>query len=172
MMMAQTAVATTLNRGDDITPQELLSVVNRTLIENIRRLGEEKYMSMSVLFRDLNGSFHFSGLRQDILIYRAASEEVENIATSGVWLGLMEEIDPTLPSGVFELRKGDSLLLYTDGITESLSEGGQMLDCAGLCELLKTSNSFESAAEALSFITNSVENREIDDDLTVILIRG
>ncbi len=172
MMMAQTAVATSIRQGANVTPPELLAIVNSTMIENIRRLGEQKYMTMTVVFRDLSGSFHFAGLHQDILIYRDHSQEVENIATTGIWLGLVEEIDPKLPAGHFELAKGDALLLYTDGITESLAEDGQMLDSDGLASLLKSSNALKSVNEALSYITNSVENREIDDDLTVILIRG
>jgi len=172
MMMAQTAVATAIRQESSVTPSALLAVVNSTLIENIRRLGEQKYMTMSVVFRDLDGSFQFAGLHQDILIFRAKSQEVESIATSGVWLGLVEEIDPNLPSATFQLEKGDSLLLYTDGITESVAQNGQMLDTDGLAGILKSSHPLKSASEALKFITNSVENREIDDDLTVILIRG
>jgi serine phosphatase RsbU (regulator of sigma subunit) len=172
MMMAQTAVATAIKQDLSVTPPELLAVVNSTLIENIRRLGEQKYMTMSVVFRDLKGIFHFAGLHQDILVFRAASKEVESIATSGVWLGLVEELESSLPPGNFKLNKGDSLLLYTDGITESLTGDGEMLDTEGLAEILKSSHSLKTADEGLKFITNSVENREIDDDLTVILIRG
>jgi len=172
MMMAQTAVATAIKQTDNIRPAELLAVVNSTLIENIRRLGEQKYMTMSAVFRDLQGSYHYSGLHQDILIYRANTQKVESIPTSGVWLGLVEKLDPNTSDGVFQLGSGDSLLLYTDGITESKSHDGKMLDNDGLSDLLKSSNSHRTATEALSFITKSVENREIDDDLTVILIRG
>jgi hypothetical protein len=49
MMMCQTSVRSVLAANPNIGPDELLALVNRTLTQNIERLGEDKYMTISAL---------------------------------------------------------------------------------------------------------------------------
>ena len=43
---------------------------------------------------------------------------MQRIATHGVWLGLVDDISDLLENDTIELQEGDTILLYTDGITE------------------------------------------------------
>ena len=70
MMMAQTAIHTALEETPDISPTQLLALVNKTLTRNISRFGESKYMTITALNGKTDGTFTFAGLHQDILIYR------------------------------------------------------------------------------------------------------
>src|SRR5690606_16379215 len=52
------------------------------------------------------------------LLYRAASGEWEELATSGIALGVLPQAE--IPEAETEIRPGDVLVIYTDGVTEAM----------------------------------------------------
>jgi hypothetical protein len=169
MMMCQTAVQTELQAHPDLAPNVLLGRINYTLVENMRRLGEQKYMTLTAMRRDPDGTFHFAGLHQDLFIRRAADGKVERIPSNGTWIGLMHDIAPNLPVSQFTLNSGDVLLLYTDGITEA-KMGDDLLENDGLVALLEKSKG-KTAEDILEGILEAIERYEITDDVSLIVIR-
>ncbi|HPU88581.1 MAG TPA: 7TM diverse intracellular signaling domain-containing protein [Spirochaetota bacterium] len=123
MMMAQTAIRTALHQHAEMGPAQLLSIINRTITENIRLLREAKYMTITVLACIDNGVFHFAGLHQDILVHRRARGAVEVIETRGFWIGMQDDPDIVHLEQSLTLEPGDTMLLYTDGITEAWRRG-------------------------------------------------
>ncbi|HNV47872.1 MAG TPA: PP2C family protein-serine/threonine phosphatase, partial [Spirochaetota bacterium] len=91
--------------------------------ENIRLLREAKYMTITVLACIDNGVFHFAGLHQDILVHRRARGAVEVIETRGFWIGMQDDPDIVHLEQSLTLEPGDTMLLYTDGITEAWRRG-------------------------------------------------
>jgi sigma-B regulation protein RsbU (phosphoserine phosphatase) len=169
MMMCQTSVRSVLAAFPKIGPDELLAVVNSTLTENIERLGEDKYMTISALRRDPDGSFQFAGMHQDLLIYRAATGDVEHLPAQGTWLGLTSNIRGMNPVRTLRLQPGDSLVLYTDGITEA-SRDGRMLDIDGL-EKTMVAHGAGSAEALLAGILQTLESYEVKDDVAAVIIK-
>jgi serine phosphatase RsbU (regulator of sigma subunit) len=169
MMMCQTAVQTELQAHPELEPNVLLSRVNHTLVENMRRLGEQKYMTLTAMRRDPDGTYFFAGLHQDLFIRRASTGKVERIASQGTWIGLMHDIESTLPVGQFSLESGDVLCLYTDGITEAKKDD-TLLENDGLVRLLEQSKG-KTAEDILESILQPMEAYEIDDDVSVVVIR-
>lgn len=119
MMMAQTSIHSVLYQNPDIPPADLLTAVNRVITENIQNLGEDKYMTINVLALVEDGNLIFSGLHQDIFVYRAKAKELTIYETKGMWLGLVEDIENMLAVEKISLDVDDILLLYTDGVTEA-----------------------------------------------------
>ncbi|MBN2158202.1 MAG: SpoIIE family protein phosphatase [Spirochaetes bacterium] len=119
MMMVQTSIHTAVNHNPSFPPSELLTLINRIIIENIKKLNEDKYMTLTVFAVIEKGKFQFSGLHQDIMIRRAETGMVDLLETSGMWLGIMDEIGDTLTNEILQINIGDTILLYTDGITEA-----------------------------------------------------
>jgi serine phosphatase RsbU (regulator of sigma subunit) len=169
MMMCQTAVHTALRGNHALEPAELVEVVNHALTGNIRRLGEDKYMTLSALRRSNDGRFQLSGMHQDLLIYRARARSVERIETAGMCLGLKDSIAGQLPVIEFELSKDDVLLLYTDGITEAMRSDG-MLDTSGLARLLNELGT-QSADDVVRGIVSHLESYAVTDDITALAIK-
>jgi serine phosphatase RsbU (regulator of sigma subunit) len=169
MMMCQTAVHSVLASCPSIGPDELLTLVNDTLTRNIRRLGEDKYMTISALRRDRDGSFKVAGMHQDLLVYRASSGGVEHFQSEGTWLGLIGDIRGLNPVSTLRLAPGDALVLYTDGITEA-SRDGKMLDVDGLVEAMLAHGS-QSAAQILAGILEKLESYEVKDDVAAVIIK-
>lgn len=170
MMMVQTAIHAALARRPEGSIVELLAAVNRVIFENIRRLQERKYMTINVLSEAGDGHFHFAGAHQDILIYRAAERRVEAVETRGMWLGIMEEIGDDLPTGELKLARGDTMLLYTDGLTEARAADGALVGDAYLRRLLLQGGQ-SSLSELQNAILDELAAYLVDDDATFLLLR-
>jgi len=168
-MMCHTAVRTLLRFDPEISPDRLLSAVNGVLTENIRQLGEDKYMTISALRRERDGTVFFAGAHQDIQIFRAKTDQVETIETTGLWLGLKDEIGDVMKTHRFRLMAGDVLLLHTDGITEALHDG-DVFDTEGVRRVLCDARD-RTAEEVLSRVFAALDGYEVTDDATVLVLK-
>ena len=169
MMMCHTAVRTVLRSDPDVSPEELLARVNTVLTENIRQLGEDKYMTLTAFRRDLDGTISFAGAHQDVFVYRAGADSLEVFETVGVWLGLKERIAESLRSSSLKLGPGDVMVVHTDGITEATREGA-LFDNAGLRRVLGSSRG-KTAAQILGDTFRALEGFDLADDATLVVIR-
>jgi serine phosphatase RsbU (regulator of sigma subunit) len=169
MMMCHTAVRTVLRSDPDVMPDALLSRVNTVLTENIKLLGEDKYMTMSALRRDPGGTVRVAGAHQDIHVYRAATNCVEAIETTGLWLGLADHIDASLKIQEFELQAGDVCVLHTDGIIEA-AKNGQLFDTAGLREVIGHAQG-KSAKQVMDDVFAALDGYVLADDATLVVVR-
>jgi PAS domain S-box-containing protein len=180
MMMVQTSIRAILSEYPKMEPPKLLSVINRTISENIKKLGEQKYMTLTALACVADGRFHFAGLHQDIMIYRKESGQVECVETRGMWIGIMEEIGEMTHLDSLEMKAGDVMLLYTDGVTEAVRENTESGDNG----LLRTEMFSEEKLSALlkslgpeppdtikSRILEALLPYELKDDITLVILK-
>jgi histidine kinase len=179
MMMAQTAIHTAVIQNPDLAPSRLLGVINGVITENIRNLGVEKKMSMTVFAVHEKGCFHFSGLHQDIIVHRAATGVLELIQTSGSWLGLKDDIEDSMEDGKFSLESGDVMLIYTDGIIEAWrkdperDERGRGTELFGLRNLKSTFQKLSNREpeDIIKGILWRLGDFHSDDDITLLAVR-
>jgi serine phosphatase RsbU (regulator of sigma subunit) len=180
MMMAQASINTLIDLNHNINPSEILMAVNSTIAKNIKRIDEEKFMSAIILRCREPGTFLFSGILQDIMIYRKSTETVEMVKVEGILLGIMPDIDErTLKNHSLTLDIGDVLLLYTDGITESWRKGSipghrdPRKDMFGI-DLLKNifhSMGNRSTQEIKVRILKELEGYVCNDDVTMVIVK-
>jgi predicted ATPase/serine phosphatase RsbU (regulator of sigma subunit) len=173
MMMVQTAIRTVvLGNGVDrgkLTPAQVLSRVNAAVHSNLKKVDQDHYMTITGLQLE-GGSVRFSGLHQDILVYRAASRAVERIATHGMWIGPIDDIGPLLRDETLELAQGDTMLLYTDGITEAMIKG-RRLGTDGLASVFgKLASDARDSGDILKGIMQTMDGTA-SDDVTMMAVR-
>jgi serine phosphatase RsbU (regulator of sigma subunit) len=169
MMMCHTAVRSVLCTNSNVTPEELLARVNTVLTENIRQLGEDKYMTITALRRDPDGTISFAGAHQDLFVYRAGADAVETLETEGMWLGLKTDIADSLRTRTLKLGVGDVLVAHTDGITEAARDG-VLFDTGGLRRALSASRG-KTAKQILDHTFGALDGFQVSDDATLIVIR-
>ena len=121
----------------DSPPAQILKSVNATIYENIKKLGEDKYMTITILCFNRDGTIFFSGLHQDIMIYRAKTDKVELVETKGMWIGILDDISGMLEVDQLTLEPADVMLLYTDGIPEATDRNGEMFTDEKLIKVFK-----------------------------------
>ncbi len=171
MMMVQTSIQTVINQYPNIPPSELLTIINRVIIENIHRLGEDKYMTITILAEHNDGQFTFSGLHQDIMIYRRKTESVESIETTGTWIGILENLEGMNKDDTFYLDSGDVLLLYTDGITEAMDESNNMFTDKSISKILQKLGNNVSVEIMKNQILEELKPYRLRDDVTMVIAR-
>jgi len=119
MMMVRASLVSTLESRADATLAELYMAMNRCLCRNLERMNLRLYMTFALIEHDGGGKFRAVGAHLPALIYRTAKKTVEEIEIAGVWLGVIDQVTPDLvPETDFELAKGDTMLLLTDGVVE------------------------------------------------------
>jgi sigma-B regulation protein RsbU (phosphoserine phosphatase) len=89
----------------------------------------------------------------------------------GAPLGLRPEF-PTV-NGTAMLNPGDTLVLFTDGITEAMSPTAEMFGLERLMEALESSaGAVDRAMGAVLVAVNAhAEGATLQDDLTLVLVR-
>jgi len=174
MMMVQSAVRTAALRAlggvDQLAPAAVLSHVNACLWNNLQQISGEQYMTITAL-RFEGGTVTYAGLHQDLLVYRAATGQIDRIETNGVWIGVLEDISSVLEDSTLELEAGDIVLLYTDGVTE-LSENGKMLGTDGLVSKFRSTVARTTDPAAIvQGIVGPLTGKDVNDDVTVMALR-
>ncbi|MDJ0765136.1 MAG: SpoIIE family protein phosphatase [Myxococcota bacterium] len=170
MMMVQTSIHSVLKNFQDLSPPQLLQAVNKVIYQNIQQMGENKYMTITVFSCARDGTLQFSGLHQDIMIYRANQKKVASVETNGMWIGMVGEIADMLDVDTVALESGDVMLLYTDGITEAVDPDGQMFGTQGLAQALSELGD-QPVEEIKDGILKLVDPLENDDDITLMVIK-
>jgi len=104
------------------------------------------------------------------LVLRAAGE-VETLEVTAAAVGLVDEWDCRVEET--QLRSGDLLVLYSDGITEAMSDDGQEFGEQRLLETVRTYRE-RPIQEILERVVDGVRiwsGVEQEDDLTLLLAR-
>ena len=179
MMMTKTAIQTVIHENPSRNPSEILSIINRPLMDNIRNIGDPLYVTMTVLAAHKNGAFAFSGLHQDIMIFRAANGTVELVETRGTWIGIMNSVSGMMNDDRLAIDIGDCILLYTDGITEAWRKGSiidqrkpeeEMYGAPRLKERFGAVGGREPE-EIKTEILKSLDDYDCKDDVTLLVIK-
>ena len=162
------------SRGER-SPAAVLKAVNRQLYPDMK---EDMFISMAYMVLNRNtGQALLARAGHDApLLYRAASATIECINPKGMAVGIDS-------GGVFDrfcsdfpltMNQGDLLLLYTDGLTETLDDEGSEFGVPRLsAELLESAG--KGAGEMLGRLASSVRsfagNQPQHDDITLIALR-
>lgn len=171
MMMAQTSVMTVVKGRAGCTPAQVLETTNAVLRENVGRLGSNHYMTMTVMKLE-NDQLCISGHHQDILIYRDAEKRVETVEIAGSWLGIADSLEGFVETVTVPLGPDDCILLFSDGVTEATSLGGELFGQERLAALLLkwAPSGMATAAGEIVREVNEFQGSQ-QDDMTLILVK-
>ena len=107
------------------------------------------------------------------LVYRSASGQFEKLMPTGIALGAMENMDYT--SQTVKIGKDDVIVIYTDGVTESINSKEELFGENRLTEIIEKNVKLPSK-EILEVILSSVNAYAGDmpqfDDITVLVLKG
>ena len=123
MLMVQSVSRALYERG--VTdPREFLDVLNRSIYKNVERTRSDRHLSLA--FVDYaSDQATISGQHEEVIIIRN-NGAVERLDTMdlGFPIGLEPNINDFLASTTVPFKKGDTMVLFTDGITESRAPNG------------------------------------------------
>ena len=157
------------------TPKKLLSHINRTFFRSAERTT---FVTLLYGVIDLNrGLLTFARAGHNpVLIFRQHGQEFYFLKPPGLGIGLEkgDVFDRTLAEESFALKSGDTIVLFTDGLTEARNAENEEFGEDRLTALIK-SKPFHTAEELLDRIRagyNLFTSRaDPHDDLTCLVIR-
>ena len=106
------------------------------------------------------------------ILYRAATDTFENLDSTGPLLGTLETA--TFKERQVEIRAGDILTLYTDGITESMNTAMDLFGEDRLKDVVRSRRDGPAAeiARAIRETVSAFSGGEPQDDLTLVIVKG
>jgi len=144
--------------------------INRTVCQNV---PSNKFVTFFVATLDpSSGRLNYvnAGHNPPLLVRRGG--EVELLSEGGIVLGLFEGI--SYDSGEVELRPGDTLLAYSDGVTETWSPEGDEFGEERLTALAVKQRKLSAAAlqdAILAEIESFEKGARATDDRTLVVLK-
>lgn len=162
------------SEGSD--PKDILIKVNRVLKE---KTTASMFLTLLLLYWDeVNGSMQYlSAGHEPILVYRAKEKKVEMLKHGGIALGMLPDISPHLEGVDVQLKIGDFMVVYTDGIPEAWRSEKEMYGMDRLKAITAAAGDFERASAIRNAILADVkeftgEYKQMDDITVMVVKRG
>lgn len=171
MLMSSLQTALRTIAPDSDSPAEILERINRFYIHNIHFTTFVTVFLASFDPSSLSFTYVNAGHNPPI-VYRRGDAEIVWLNPTAPAIGLVEDFHPRTESLAFS--RGDSLLLYTDGVTEVLNSSNREFGMQGLAELFRR-NAGLRASDMLQTVRQSMsaysDNKPLADDVTMIALK-
>ncbi len=174
MLMIQGIVAGAVCQRPEASPRWVWRSVNSVVYENVRRrLDRDEHATLMLLRCSGGGRVTYAGAHEDLLIFRRGTGTVEVAPSSGIWVGILPEVEEEqIDEREVALMPGDVLLLYTDGLTEALHPERGMFGVERLMAELRSVGL--GSVEAIRDHVLRATRRwapELTDDRTLVVLR-
>ena len=150
-----------------VEPNEILSMLNSVLAKESHR---GLFVTLFTMLLEPDGHLHYSNAGHQTPLYLSKNGYVELSKAGGPPLGIVPEFK--YEQAYTTLFEGDTVVVYTDGVTEAVNPKGEFY---GFERLKEKISALQEEAETISQrIREDVENfesgRERTDDLTVVVV--
>ncbi len=153
-------------------PDELLRSINQLTYSELDRSDAFITAFLATLHPDPLRLAYASAGHTTTLLWRAASDEVVTLNSTGLPLGLSP--DNQITRQQVPLSPGDVIVIYSDGITEAENRQGRVFGAQALIDLLLAAHT-APAEQQLRLILSAVDlHRDglpLRDDLALFIIR-
>lgn len=173
MLMTQAAVRTLLVSGEK-DPKRFMSILNSVIYGNVRRMRVDKSLTLSMLdYKDRQ--VRISGQHEQMIVMRREGHsELVDTFDLGFPIGLDENISDFVNETAVTLNPGDSLVLYSDGITEAENMNKEFYGLERLCEVIcqNRNRCAEGIKESVvADIRQFIGGQKVYDDLTLVVLK-
>ncbi|MBL8754389.1 MAG: PP2C family protein-serine/threonine phosphatase [Planctomycetes bacterium] len=172
IMVSARAMLRTLASVHD-SPKPVFDDLAKRMFDDLTRT-ERFLTAAAVALRSGDGGVDYvCAGHNDMLVYRAANDRIESVASESTILGFL----PSPEYGVrrVQLQPGDCLLLFTDGITEAIDDTGTMFGDDRLAAVFAQLAPNRSAQRIIDGVLAELETfrrgQVGSDDVTAVVIR-
>jgi sigma-B regulation protein RsbU (phosphoserine phosphatase) len=123
-------------------------------------------------FNKFTFEFEYCNAGHNHPVVITSNGEITYLDEGGLILGMLPDI--TYKKGKIKLKPGDTVVMYTDGVTEALNHEEEEFEEVRLMEVVEKEHN-NSASELESFIINAVydfvNGYPQSDDLTLVILK-
>ncbi len=152
-------------------PDTVINGVNKLLCQ---KTPSNKFVTMFLFEFDRSGKGgYISAGHNTCFLFRAATGELEELLSGGMPLGMFPGASYQLSP--LELNPGDTLVIYSDGLTDAENRAGQEMGEESLRELIRTTAPQGAAAlesKLLAELDRFTQGAAQTDDITFLLIEN
>jgi sigma-B regulation protein RsbU (phosphoserine phosphatase) len=152
------------------SPAEVLRRVNDQLLPDT-----QSGMFVTAVYGVLDttdGDFTYVNAGHNPPVWVQGNSQIEKLTRTAVALGVMEQ--PNMMERTISLAEGDTLLLYTDGLTEAFNANDELFGDSRLVDALRVMKT-DTADEVLILVEHRlnefIESVPLGDDLTMLAVR-
>ncbi len=172
LMALGRSVLKTLTLTGDFAPNENLNELNKIIYSDIT---EDMFITMmhSKYDRESKTLYYSNAGHNPLVVYRATTDEIELHNVKGVAIGFLEEYN--YKQGEIQLKNGDIVVFYTDGITEAENKDKELFGVERLKDIIyknKKKSPKELRKAILDGINKFREDYEQTDDLTFVILKS
>jgi serine phosphatase RsbU (regulator of sigma subunit)/transcriptional regulator with GAF, ATPase, and Fis domain len=170
MTLIRSLIRAAINNNES-SPASVLSRVNDLLVADSKS-GMFVTLVYAVISLDEGTLLYANAGHNPPVLVRCASRELEKLSGTAMALGIFEGIK--ISQNQIRIDRGDSLIFYTDGITEAFSPHGVMFSENRLIDIIQNAN-LESANRIADSIDHAVleftEGDTSSDDITLVVLK-
>lgn len=152
------------------SPAEALRRVNDSLLPDT-----QQGMFITAVYGELDleqGTFTYVNAGHNPPFWVKTDGSLQKLTRTSIALGVMEQ--PVVEEHAIDIQAGDTLLLYTDGLTEAFSPSGDLFGEVRLLDVMSSlqAGTAEEVIQSIEECLNDfVETVPLGDDLTMLAIR-
>ncbi|MFQ5753993.1 MAG: PP2C family protein-serine/threonine phosphatase [bacterium] len=155
------------------SPKKVLTELNKRLYSSL-----DRKMFATMIYGVLNvktRQFTFVRAGHNSLLHITAQDQCKLFTPRGIGLGLDsgQIFDQSLEESVLAMNKGETLLLFTDGITESMNKNREEFGEERLLDTIRrngTINAISLREKIYREVESFVEGAQQHDDLTMVVV--
>jgi len=172
MIMAQTAVRT-LIAAKERNPVKFLSAVNQVIYQNAQRMSPGKSLTLALLdYQD--GQLQITGQHEEVLVVRNGRVERIDTIDLGFPIGMIDNVDDFISQTQILLNSGDSVVLYTDGITEAENDRRELYGMEQLIRVIEAhwqQTAIAIREAVIADVHEHIGQHPIYDDITLVVLK-
>lgn len=155
---------------EDLDPPALMRRLN---LQICRHSPGSRFITLFyAVYSPATGHLAYVNAGQNPPLLKRRNGTYERLEGTGIALGMFEASEYAAAGTM--LDPGDSLILYSDGITEAENPEGQPFDESGLQEVITTYAAFspsEMGREVLAAVERHAHDSRFGDDLTILIVK-
>ncbi|WP_405348628.1 PP2C family protein-serine/threonine phosphatase [Fusobacterium animalis] len=172
LMALSRSMLKTINYVSNYTPAEELDLFNKIVYPDIT---EDMFITVMNAEYNLDTSLftYSSAGHNPLVIYKKENDTIELYGTKGVAIGFIE--DYNYKENSFEVKSGDIIVFYTDGIIECENKDRKLFGTQRLVDIVyknKNLSAKELKEKILKGIENFREDYEQNDDITFVILKS
>ena len=172
LMALSRSMLKTINYVSNYTPAEELDLFNKIVYPDIT---EDMFITVMNAEYNLDTSLftYSSAGHNPLVIYKKENDTIDLYGTKGVAIGFIENYN--YKENSFELKNGDIIVFYTDGIIECENKNRKLFGTQRLLDIVyknKNLSAKELKGKILEAIKNFREDYEQTDDITFVILKS